>query len=123
MGGERRLATAAAGDRVVPRGKRRSRPADRSADARKPTATAVRAVSGTTLTIGGGSRRIALIAMAIGAISLVIAAAALTYPQSLFVESPAVRAASETVAGLAALGAGWIALLRAERTMSSSDLA
>jgi signal transduction histidine kinase len=64
-----------------------------------------------------------VLALAIAGLATVVVAAAVTRPSWLFVHSPAARAGSETLAGLAALGASWVALLRAERTRSANDLA
>jgi signal transduction histidine kinase len=54
---------------------------------------------------------------------LAVVLAALANADWLFVQNPAIRAASETLAGLATLAACWTAVLRAERTRSGNDLA
>ena len=63
------------------------------------------------------------IAIAIAAVALGFVLAAVADPDWLYVDNPAIRAASETLAGLAALAACWTAVLRFERTRSSNDLA
>ena len=57
------------------------------------------------------------------AVVLAIAAGIVTRPHWLFIDNANVRAALETAAGLGTLTAGWITLLRAERTRAASDVA
>jgi signal transduction histidine kinase len=70
-----------------------------------------------------GARPVRRAAITLGAMSVAVALASLAYPHWLFIENASIRAASQTVAGLAALAACWVALLRAERTLSTNDLA
>jgi signal transduction histidine kinase len=83
----------------------------------------VRAGERVELMVGGRRGKTGAIAVGLTAAALAVAMAALADPDWLFVENAAIRAASETLVGLAAFAACWIALLRAERTRSSSDLA
>jgi signal transduction histidine kinase len=83
----------------------------------------VRARERVELMVGGGRSKTGAIAVGVTAAVLGVAVAALADPDWLFVDNAAIRAASETLVGLAAVAACWIALLRAERTRSSSDLA
>jgi signal transduction histidine kinase len=69
------------------------------------------------------SNKRSAVALVAGAACSAIAAAALARPHWLFIDNLAIRAASETLTGLAALAAGWVALARASRTRSSNDLA
>jgi signal transduction histidine kinase len=73
--------------------------------------------------LGGRGSKTTAITIAVAAAVLAVVLAALADPDWVFVENPAIRAASETLAGLATLAALWTTVLRAERTRSSDDLA